>query len=289
MKIRILIVDETAFVRDALKRALRRFLKEVETYDAINGHRALAVLRSNKIDLIISAWEAPEMSGAELLRSVRESENYSKIPFIVMSDSLDRNLVTAGANAGASDFLAKPFSPDDVQKKVSKLLAKCGFQAQETPSSQNSGFGSIEVLTTNGAVTASAEKPRPLKQAAAATKAAANPRSRSSAAKAGNFSGTAEVYFDGHSTLCDITDLSLTAFSGIIQRANMTKIPQVFDRASANIMDAKGAAIGELKVFVNAIQAIDATPDADGIRINLRFIDNAPAQFETLSKAIART
>ena len=81
MALRILIVDDAAFVRDTIKRTLRRFLQDVEIFDANNGHRAIAALKANKIHLILSDWEMPEMSGEELL------SDSPYVPFLVWGNA----------------------------------------------------------------------------------------------------------------------------------------------------------------------------------------------------------
>lgn len=285
MKIRILIVDETSFVRDALKRALRHFLKDVEVFDANNGHRALPVLRANKINLIISDWDMAEMSGRELLQWVRKEESCSKTPFIVTSDGGDRNLVMQAIKAGANDFLAKPFTPDEVEKKVSKQLARLGIKKPATPSaSQNNGFGSVDVLT-GGSAKPAAKKTREIRSADGFGKPKAQ---KPAPAKTGDFSGTAHLHFDGYSAKCAIVELSLVALVGVIKRASPEETPRLFDATSADIANASGEPIGQVKMYVHALQSRDPRPDAQHLKITLRFGDNAPEQLEQLSKAIAR-
>ncbi len=296
MKIRILIVDETAFVRDALKRSIRRFLKDVEIHDAVNGNRALATLRTNKINLIISEWEMDEMSGRELLEWARKEEKYAKTPFIVTSDEGDRNLVMNAINAGANDFMAKPFSPDEVQKKVVKQLSRIGYKAAgANAEAQNTGFGSIDVLTAGGGAKAKPSKPREVISAAGfgkpAAKAAPKPGAKSaqkSASKPGNFEGVAHLHFKYGSIRCRLKELSLTGMSGVIERPDQDTMPSLFDDASANIENMKGDPIGELNVYVHALQSVDPRQDSNNIKITFRFGENDPEQFEQLSKAVAK-
>ncbi|MFL0801180.1 MAG: response regulator [Agarilytica sp.] len=296
MKIRILIVDETAFVRDALKRSIRRFLKDVEIHDAVNGNRALATLRTNKINLIISEWEMDEMSGRELLDWARKEEKYAKTPFIVTSDEGDRNLVMNAINAGANDFMAKPFSPDEVQKKVVKQLSRIGYKAASTgPAGQGTGFGSINVLTGGGAPKAKPAKSREVVSAAGfgkpAAKTAAKPGGKVASkpsTKTGNFDGIAHLHFKYGSIRCRLKELSLTGMSGTIERPDPDTMPSLFDDASANIENMKGDPIGELNVYVHALQSVDPRQDSNSIKITFRFGDNDPEQFEQLSKAVAK-
>ncbi|MFT5083610.1 MAG: CheY-like chemotaxis protein [Lentisphaeria bacterium] len=285
MLIRILVVDEAAFVRDTLKRSLRRFLDKVEVYDAINGNRAIAALKANKIDLILSDWDLPELSGAELLRWVRSEEKYEKTPFIVVSSQGDRNMVVRAIESGASDFLPKPFSPDDVQKKVVKQLARIGYKAKQKAATGGSGFGSIDVLTSGGGAPqkAAVQKPREIKSAGGfGSPAKAKPASKP---KSNSFGGRAQLRFSQCTCICEISELSLTAMNGLMPRPEI--MPTIFDTATAEMVSAKGQPLGILNVYVHSLQSVDPRQDAGTLKITVRFAGNSPEQFEALSKAIA--
>lgn len=275
MKIRILLVDETAFVRDALKRALRTFLKDVELFDAINGHRAIAVLRSNKIDLIICECDMEEMSGAQLLEWTRNDERSAKSLFIAMSDGSNRDLIVNTIKAGASDFLAKPFTPDDVQKKVVKQLARLGYKPKAAaPSSGNSGFGSVAVLS--GAAPGAAPKTKK-------PKAKATPDDPFA-----QFKGHALLHIDGQSTRCSINELSKGGIIGSIVGADSEPLPRILAGGVAEITHTGGQALGSLNVYIYAMQAAEQSPDANTISMKLRFTNNPPDSIGQLSEAIAK-
>lgn len=295
-KIRVLIVDEKAFVRDAMKRSLRRFLRDVETHDALNGQRAISALRTNRIDLILCQWDMQEMPGVELLRWVRDSEHHKKIPFIVMSDTMERNMVTTAAEGGASDFLQKPFSPDEVQKKVVKQLARIGYNPKNN---RNAGDGKTSADLLTGGVS-SATIPNTSAQnthtqpadaletasTAPAPKRSATKKASSKSSKSSAFAGSAQLEFENYAMMCDLKELSLAGFSGLIQRPNDDVLPTIFHQATAEIMDNKGDSLGRFQVFVAAIYAFEPKLDADRLRINLRFTTNEPEQFEALSRVI---
>ena len=84
MAIRILVVDDATFIRDMIKKQLRDKIPGVEILDAPDGTRALAQLKNQSVDLILSDWEMPNMTGAELLTAVRGMPNdiYFKVGII---------------------------------------------------------------------------------------------------------------------------------------------------------------------------------------------------------------
>lgn len=291
MKIRVLVVDEAAFVRDSLKRVLRQFLKNVEVFDAVNGKRAMPLMHGNKMTLIISSWDMPEMSGDEFLAWVRSQENFAKTPFIVMADGGDRKSVEAAVKAGANDFLAKPFTPDEVQKRIVKQLTRIGVM-KKPPSNPHDSGGSLGALTggSGAAAKAKTQKKREVKSAAGfgLPAATAKPKASKPSDKSGNFDGTAQLNFEGYSIKCKIRELSLTGVNGLIQRTSKEEMPHIFDTAAADIANSADESIGNFNVYVHSLQASDHNPNAKTMRITLRFANNSPDQFEPLSKAIAR-
>ena len=85
---------------------------------------ALAELRSQKIEFVISDWNMPNMTGIELLREVRADESLSKTPFLmVTAESLKENVVEA-VKAGVDNYIVKPFTAEVLNEKIGKIVAK---------------------------------------------------------------------------------------------------------------------------------------------------------------------
>ena len=126
MAIRILVVDDATFIRDMVKKHLREKIPGVEVYEAVDGSRALAAMKSQTMDLILSDWEMPNMSGEELLRAVRSSDQGATTPFVMISSRGDRNHVIKAVESGVSDYLTKPFTPEELLRKVFKQLKAVG-------------------------------------------------------------------------------------------------------------------------------------------------------------------
>ncbi|VUD69113.1 Chemotaxis protein CheY [Thalassocella blandensis] len=290
MAIRILVVDEAAFVRDSLKKALRSFLPDVDVFDAANGSRALPILRGNKIDLTLSDWDLPEMSGQELLQWTRDSEEYKKMPFIVVSGTGDRELVMKAIESGANDFMAKPFSPDELQKKVVKQLAKIGYR----PKVKNNGASSSLEALQAGVRKPQMMKPRTIKSGAEAlmTKKAAKPASSSADILTGGsrskkgFNGSALLTIGQVRCKCAVHDISLTAAQLITERP--PKLFQLFENGKIEIADDKTHIIATLNVYVHMMQASEPRPDASKMQLVVRYINNPPEAMEALSKHIAK-
>ena len=120
-KIKILVVDDFATMRKVIRNLLKQSGFENVT-EAEDGVVALNVLKSTKVDFVISDWNMPNMTGIELLRSVRADAELSKTPFLmVTAESLKENVVEA-VKAGVSDYIVKPFTHEVLGEKIEKIM-----------------------------------------------------------------------------------------------------------------------------------------------------------------------
>ena len=284
MPFRVLVVDDAAFVRDTIKRTLRQFIPDVEIFDAVDGNRAVAIMKYNNMDLIFSDWEMPEMTGEQFLHWVRSQAESRTTPFIMVSSRGDRDHVIAAAQAGVSDYLTKPFSPDELKRKFAKQLKKIGYKAPNktaAPSGEN-GYSSLDVLT--GSKASAIQKPRTVTSAAGFGKPVApNPTTKAN----GQFEGRAQLRFPNGTCECVIRELSLQAMSGFMVRPE--NMPSLFDQAVVDIENDKGEAVARINAYLHSMQAVEPRPDTQKIKFTIRFVDNDSDKFEVLSKMIART
>jgi two-component system, chemotaxis family, chemotaxis protein CheY len=120
---RVLIVDDEALVRTITD----IFLKDVgvdETIHATNGREALAFLKSESTDLIISDRSMPEMDGLELVRACKADPALKDIPFVMSSGQGDRAEILKAVEAGVDAYIVKPFLLNELQD----ILEKIGLQ-----------------------------------------------------------------------------------------------------------------------------------------------------------------
>lgn len=116
--IKILVADDDAQMQLALKSSLSRLGYDVTIVP--DGKQVLDKIEESSFDLIISDQRMPEMTGQELLETLQKRE--SKIPFIMITAHGTINQAVEAMQLGASDFLAKPFSADDLERVVKKVL-----------------------------------------------------------------------------------------------------------------------------------------------------------------------
>ena len=119
--IKVLIVDDFATMRRILKNILKQigFKNLVEADD---GTTAWEVLESQEIDLIISDWNMPKMTGLELLKKVRASDKYKTSPFLMVTAEAQKQNVIEAVQAGVSNYVVKPFTAEAISDKLSKIL-----------------------------------------------------------------------------------------------------------------------------------------------------------------------
>ncbi len=122
MSTRILVVDDNIMTLDLVSRSLSRVGFEVTT--AESGADALAIVDDVHPDLIILDVMMPEMDGYEVCRQLREKTNTSHLPILMLTalDSLEEKI--RGFEAGADDYMTKPFQPAELQARVRVLLRR---------------------------------------------------------------------------------------------------------------------------------------------------------------------
>jgi two-component system chemotaxis response regulator CheY len=123
--IRILVVDDFATMRKVLKNLLKEAGYE-NIAEAEDGVVALHIMKTQKIDFVISDWNMPNMTGIDLLRAVRADCDLAKMPFLmVTAEALQDNVIEA-VKAGVNNYIVKPFTADILNEKITKIVEKIG-------------------------------------------------------------------------------------------------------------------------------------------------------------------
>src|SRR5579871_4041434 len=118
---RILAVDDEPNIVRLIQVNLERHGYQVET--ANNGAQALAKIRQNRPDLLVSDVMMPEMDGFELLASIRRDPNLMDLPVIMLTAKAQDKDVLEGYKTGADMHLTKPFNPQELLAFVKRILS----------------------------------------------------------------------------------------------------------------------------------------------------------------------
>jgi two-component system chemotaxis response regulator CheY len=120
---KFLVVDDFSTMR----RIVRNLLKElgyVNVDEAEDGSMALAKLRSEQFDFVISDWNMPVMDGLAMLQIIRADAALSKLPVLMVTAEAKKENIIAAAQAGASGYVVKPFTAATLDEKIAKIFEK---------------------------------------------------------------------------------------------------------------------------------------------------------------------
>ena len=297
----VLVVDDAAFIRDLVKKAIREMYPSFNIQEAVDGRKAQDILKKTAIDVVLCDWEMPEMSGLELITWMREDERYLKTPFMMITSRGERDHVIKAVTAGVSDYIGKPFTREHFVSKVDKLLTKhLGISMEDNPAvadvSEKSQDASVAALMGG------APQAKPSPQAKPAAKESPSPASQGSAAAlmgnplvdkpgpakvAPKIKGIAELRFgSGGTAKCVIKDINLQEMSGIYKREG--NVPQLLEQAVLDIVDQDAGQVARINCYVKMLQAVENTEDASTIKIVIRYVDDDPVKMDTLSRFIAK-
>ena len=116
----VLIAEDERIIRRTLQLKLEKEGFNVLT--AEDGQQAIEMLESSDPDIVVTDLMMPFRNGLEVLEFVKKKE--SEIPVIVLSAAGQENIVLDAFNMGASDYITKPFSPNEIIVRIKKLILK---------------------------------------------------------------------------------------------------------------------------------------------------------------------
>ena len=119
----VLIVDDSAAIRKILQRVLRQTEIPIGTvYEAGDGVEALETLRQQSIGLVLSDINMPNMDGLEFLTKMRAEQVWHSIPVLMVSTEGTQAKVLEAVERGASGYVRKPFTADQIKEKLVGLI-----------------------------------------------------------------------------------------------------------------------------------------------------------------------
>lgn len=118
---KILVADDSSTMRSLIVSTLEA-LDDFDLYEAANGFEALRLLPREKVDMVITDINMPDINGLELLNFVRNNPLYKKTPLIIVSTEGSARDREKGMTLGADAYLVKPFKPEELQELVTRLL-----------------------------------------------------------------------------------------------------------------------------------------------------------------------
>ena len=118
----VLVVDDDQDMRDLIELVLRR--SELDVVAVGSPLAALDVVTSTRFDLAVLDWSMPQMDGGELCARLREVPELAGLPILILTAYADSATRDRAFEAGATDFMSKPFTLKDLRGVVASLLAR---------------------------------------------------------------------------------------------------------------------------------------------------------------------
>lgn len=139
-KEKILIVDDEDFIRDVISMTLE---EEYDVAEAVDGEDGLTKIKTEMPDLVICDYNMPRMTGIELCKKVREDPLFLHLPFIMLTGKGELQDKVEGLEAGADDYIVKPFEPDELLARVKMTLKRSVRDLDANPLTRLPGNVSI--------------------------------------------------------------------------------------------------------------------------------------------------
>ncbi|HVJ01897.1 MAG TPA: response regulator [Sphingomonas sp.] len=121
--IKVMVVDDQTSMRAMIRRALQDLgFKDVR--DKASAPEALAAIKTDRVHLVISDFNMPEMDGLQFLEAVRNDPVIGKTVFIMLTGSADKEIVQKAAALGVNNYVVKPFAPAALKEKIERVFGE---------------------------------------------------------------------------------------------------------------------------------------------------------------------
>ncbi|MDE3153647.1 MAG: response regulator [Acidobacteriota bacterium] len=121
---RFLVVDDSSTMRRIIINTLNK-LGHQDVLEAGNGREGIERLSNvGSVDLIITDWNMPEMSGIDFIRTLRAMDNHKNLPVLMVTTNAAKDDIVQAMEAGVNHYIVKPFTPDTFKDKIQAAMTK---------------------------------------------------------------------------------------------------------------------------------------------------------------------
>ncbi len=120
--LKILAVDDSPTMRRIIVNTLKRAGYE-DVAEASDGKDALAKLKTDKFDFIITDWNMPEMDGLTFVTAVRSDPDLKGLPILMVTTRSVKEDIMQAIKAGVNNYIVKPFTPETIAEKITQVIA----------------------------------------------------------------------------------------------------------------------------------------------------------------------
>jgi two-component system, chemotaxis family, chemotaxis protein CheY len=120
----VLVVDDSAAIRKILQRVLRQTGMAIRTiHEAGDGEEALALLKAQRVNLVLTDINMPKMDGLQLLAAIKAVPDWRDLPVVMITTEGGETKVGEAVRLGARGYVRKPFTADQIKEKLAGILA----------------------------------------------------------------------------------------------------------------------------------------------------------------------
>ncbi len=282
-KIKVLVVDDAAFMRDIVKKGLRTQFPGLLVDECATGRQAQQRIEQTPYDLILCDWEMPEMRGDELLSWLRGRESGGTTPFVMVTSRGDKDHVVKAIELGVNNYLVKPFSNEKLTTVVARSLTQwLRISLQELKERTRVtpiGFGndSAQVLGARDIGLSGA-----VPVAARVESSGPPPQSARPSRKV-----LAQLRFGNQVVAGLVKEIDLERVSLVLKRSEA--IPTLLEPAVFDFSVGEGEAqqISRVNGYVHTLAAREDSRETEFINLVLRFVDSDPEKERQLTRYLA--
>ncbi len=118
---KFLVVDDSPTMRRIMINSLKGIGFE-DVIEAGDGEEAFGMLGKNPVDFIITDWNMPNMTGIDLTKKIRTTEEMKNIPIIMVTTRGQKEDILQALKANVNNFIVKPFTPQILREKIAAVL-----------------------------------------------------------------------------------------------------------------------------------------------------------------------
>ncbi len=120
---KVLVVDDSSVMRQIIKNTLKQIgFGAGNISDADDGDAGLKKVQEAPLELIVSDWNMPKMTGIDFLKAVRADGGLKGIPFLMVTSEADKEKIMEAVQAGVSQYIVKPFNANQLEEKIQAIF-----------------------------------------------------------------------------------------------------------------------------------------------------------------------
>ncbi len=125
---KVLVVDDFATMRKIIRNVLKQIGFE-NIAEAEDGVAAMQILKREKVGLVVTDWNMPNMTGLELLQNIRQNSQCANLPVLMVTAEGMKENVLEAVKAGVNNYVVKPFTAEVLQEKIEAIFKKLAASA----------------------------------------------------------------------------------------------------------------------------------------------------------------